>query len=72
MYVVIGLTAWVVAVVLGGVGCDSHPIVEPVTRTPYDRYQYLHGEGQSRVVRNAYGREEVNLRERLRPLDGGY
>ncbi len=71
----IGQAAVLLSLGVGAVGvaqgCQEHPIVAPVTHTPYDRYRDLHGQQTARVLRNAYGREEPNLRDRLRPLDQG-
>lgn len=57
-----------VAGVVFCLGCEK-PLFPPNTpRTPYERYQQLHGQGRVESEENAYGGQQPALRDRLRPL----
>ena len=49
-------------------GCEK-PLFPPnLPRTPYERYQQLHGQDRHETEENAYGGQQPALRDRLRPL----
>lgn len=50
-------------------GCEVPLFTAEASRTPYERYQQLHGEQRSGTEENAYGGQQPALRDRLRPLD---
>ncbi|WP_428389368.1 hypothetical protein [Mucisphaera sp.] len=53
-------------------GCDNsrNALFPPNTpRSPYERYLTLRDRDPSATVKDAFGRDQPNLRERLRPLD---
>lgn len=62
-------TSVFVASVVFGWGCEKPLFPSNEPRTPYDRYQQLHGQGRVETEENAYGGQQPALRERLRPLD---
>jgi len=49
-------------------GCEKALFPSGMPRTPYDRYQQLHGQRRAETEENAYGGEQPALRDRLRPL----
>jgi len=50
------------------IGCEK-PLFPPnLPRTPYERYQSLHGEYRSATEQNSFGGQQPALRDRLRPL----
>ncbi len=70
-FCVMGRAAGVLSVCVGlwcVSGCEKalFPATQP--RTPYERYQRLHGQGRSASEENAYGGQQPALRDRLRPL----
>ena len=65
LVVMIALAASVLLV--GGCGDPLFP--KGAARTPYERYQILHGQYRSEKQVSATGANEPALRERLRPLD---
>ncbi len=60
-----------IGVMIGGLvcmaGCQDALFVRNAPRTPYERYQYLHGQRRA-TQENTYGRDQPALRQRLRPL----
>ena len=51
-------------------GCGVSPFGERQRpRTPYARYQTLHGEDRPRTYTDSFGREQPALRARLSPMD---
>lgn len=55
-----------------GVGCSTSRdrlFPENSSRSPYERYLTLRDRDRSATVTDAFGRDQPNLRERLRPLD---
>lgn len=59
---------WVILAALAG-GCEQPLFPADLPRTPYERYQQLHGDGRAMSEENAYGGQQPALRHRLRPLD---
>lgn len=57
-----------VAGVVFCLGCEKPLFPANLPRTPYERYQQLHGQGRAGMEENAYGGQKPALRERLRPL----
>jgi len=57
-----------VAGVVFCLGCEKPLFPANLPRTPYERYQQLHGQGRVETEENAYGGQQPALRERLRPL----
>jgi len=58
------------AMVMGWVGgCEKPLFPADLPRTPYERYQQLHGDQRAVTEENAYGGQQPALRHRLRPLD---
>ena len=53
-------------------GCEKPLFPADLPRSQYERYEQLRGERRQTVRKNAYGYEEPNLRERLRPLEQNY
>ncbi len=49
-------------------GCSEPLFPKDTPRSPYDRYLTLRGRSVPKTVPNAYGIEQPNLRERLKPL----
>jgi hypothetical protein len=61
-----------VAAASGGLAaCQSSPWDEDPRRSQYDDYHRIRGDHRDDHTRNRFGGEEVNLRERLKPLDDG-
>ena len=58
----------IAAAILVG-GCEAPLFPAETARTPYERYQQLHGEQRSGTEENAYGGQQPALRDRLRPLN---
>lgn len=56
------------AVIVFNFGCEKPLFPRNLPRTPYERYQRLHGQGRVESEENAYGGQQPALRERLRPL----
>jgi hypothetical protein len=56
---------------IGGMlsGCEEPLFAPTQPRTPYERYQELHGEARPSTEQNSYGGDEPALRERLKPLE---
>lgn len=50
------------------VGCEKPLFPANLPRTPYERYQSLHGEYRSPTEQNSFGGQQPALRDRLRPL----
>lgn len=50
-------------------GCEKALFPANLPRTPYERYQQLHGLYRPSDEQNAYGGEQPALRDRLRPLE---
>jgi hypothetical protein len=50
-------------------GCEKPLFPKEAERSPYERYNRLHGSPRPTVVYDAYGNEQPALRERLRPMD---
>ena len=59
-------------VLFGTTGCEKPLFPADTPRSQYERYEQLRGEKRQTVRKNAYGYEEPNLRERLRPLEQNY
>jgi hypothetical protein len=59
------------AAAAGLTGCQSTPWEEDPRRSQYDNYQRIRGDRKDDTTRNRFGGDEVNLRERLKPLDSG-
>ena len=53
-------------------GCEKSLFPAGTSRTPYERYQLLRGQGRSASETNAYGANQPALRDRLRPLNQPY
>ena len=49
-------------------GCEKALFPRNLPRTPYERYQQLHGRSRVATEENAYGGQQPALRDRLRPL----
>lgn len=49
-------------------GCEKALFPPHYERTPYDRYEQLHGRYRPTSEENAYGGQQPALRDRLRPL----
>ena len=70
-----GKAAWLTAVfplvlISMSSGCGISPFGERQRpRTPYARYQTLHGDERPRFYTDSFGREQPNLRARLQPMD---
>lgn len=57
-------------VVLSGCGLSQDRLFPPNTpRSPYERYLALRDRERTATYKDAFGRDQPNLRERLRPLD---
>ncbi len=58
-------------ILMGGglIGCEAPIFAPDAPRTPYERYQQLHGRHRVTTEENAYGGQQPALRQRLRPLD---
>jgi hypothetical protein len=52
-------------------GCQSTPWDEDPRRSQFDDYHRIRGDRREDRSHNRFGGEEVNLRERLKPLDSG-
>ncbi|QDU70662.1 hypothetical protein [Mucisphaera calidilacus] len=66
------LSVLLVGVVVLGSGCkySKNQLFPPHTpRSPYERYLALRDRERTATYKDAYGRDQPNLRERLRPLD---
>lgn len=50
-------------------GCGDPLFPKGTTRTPYERYQILHGQYRTQKQVSATGASVPALRERLRPMD---
>ena len=62
---------WSLAIlgICASLGACADPLFPKDTpRTPYERYQVLHGQ-QSPTAQSAIGLQNPNLRQRLRPLE---
>ena len=64
----IGLGGLLAAILSAG-GCEKALFPADLPRSPYERYQVLHGQRRAMTEQNAYGGDEPALRDRLRPLD---
>ena len=49
--------------------CERSLFPPTAQRTPYERYQVLHGKYRTSSETNVYGGEQPALRQRLKPLD---
>ena len=49
-------------------GCEKPLFPKDTPRSPYERYERLHGQARPTTEYDAYGGEQPALRERLRPL----
>ena len=56
------------AACLAALGCEKALFPPRADRTPYERYQVLHGQYRPAKQLNAYGGEEPALRQRLQPI----
>ena len=57
-------------VLLGAIGgCEQQLFHQTEQRTPYERYQELHGRYRVPTEQNTYGGDQPALRQRLRPLE---
>ena len=61
--------AWFIVAVGLATGCEKPLFMSNAPRTPYERYQQLHGKDSGATEENAYGGQQPALRQRLRPLD---
>ncbi len=64
---------WIaIAIMLVTAGCEPALFPDRQQRTPFERYQLLHGEYRKKTQTSEFGAEEPALRDRLRPLDQHY
>jgi hypothetical protein len=56
-------------VVLGAGGCNRPLLTPDEPRTPFDAYDDIRGQRVPQRITNEFGREQVNLRQRLAPVD---
>ncbi len=65
--------AWIGVVLAGAVlaagGCEKELFPSRIERSPFERYQRLHGKYRPQTETNEYGGEEPAIRERLKPLE---
>ncbi len=54
---------------LGLIGCNDPLFPEDVPRSPYARYSDLRGQNRAKTEKDAFGRPQPALRERLAPLE---
>lgn len=67
---VTGKAAYLIAAMMLATGCGIAPFGDRKRpRTPYARYQTLHGEDRPKTYTDSFGREQPALRARLSPLD---
>lgn len=65
-----GVVLFVTASVVLGVASCQRPLLSPEeARTPFEAYDDVRGQRVPQKITNEYGREQVNLRQRLAPKE---
>lgn len=65
-----GVGLFVAAAVLLALGGCQRPLLSPEeARTPFEAYDDVRGQRVPQKITNEYGREQVNLRQRLAPKE---